>query len=42
MCWISSESYKNTTFDRGCRGFRLFIACFRFFHVELSLMPDTN
>ena len=26
----------------GVGGFRLFMACFRFFHAELSLMPDVG
>ena len=26
----------------GLGGFRLFMACFRFFHAELSLMPETK
>ena len=32
-------SYKNNL-DRGCSIFGLFMACFRFFYEELSLMPE--
>ena len=37
--FFSSESYKTLFWTEGVGGFRLFMAFFRFFHAELSLMP---